>query len=165
MLVNAAFHRDNSKSLSNKTNAVYSSDCLPTWSKTKKRSTLVESSQIQTEKVDYGLRPAHSTCREWLPGNISLNNPENLSQQVCNEVRQEKWHTTWGTDLGLPGGKLTPPLVFTRSCRDGVCCSVHSVTVLQNSLSALKELEAKDRAMMWSVCEHKHGAWNLLISY
>lgn len=61
-------------------------------------------------------------------------------------------------DLRLPGGKLTPKLVFTRSCRDGMCCSMDSVTVLQNSLSALKELEAKDRAMMWSVCEHKHGA-------
>lgn len=60
--------------------------------------------------------------------------------------------------LGIPGGKLTPKLVITRSVRDEVYCSVCIITVRQKSLSALKELEAKDRAMMWSICEHKHGA-------
>lgn len=53
-------------------------------------------------REDYELRPAHSTCREWLE-NPYQNNPENLTQQLCNEVQLEKSQTTWGTNPGRPG--------------------------------------------------------------
>jgi len=75
------------------------------------------------KRVDYELRPAHSTCGEWLE-NISQNNPENSSQQVCNKVQQEEKKRT---DHRRPKSRKTcltlrgtdTYLVFTRSFRDG----------------------------------------------